>query len=74
METAFTLAPLIAPALFAVREELEMPLDAAEYLRQSDKIMEGLKGAVGTSMQRVDDVLAGGGGEANDKAEAAGAS
>ena len=36
MEAGFKLAPLITPALFAVREELEVPQDTERYIQQSN--------------------------------------
>ena len=73
MEAGFKLAPLITPALFAVREELEVPLDTERYIQQSNETVDRLRDAVGVSMGRVDQVLAGEDGEGDRKAGSAGA-
>jgi hypothetical protein len=57
-DAGFRLGPLITPALFAIREELEMRLDEEAYLRQSNEFTNRLQEAYGSSMRRVDQIIA----------------
>jgi len=73
IEATYQLSPLIAPALFAARDELELPLDSASYHRRNKEIEERLKGRVDASMQRIDRIIEGDATDDTRKAEGAGA-